>query len=118
MANRITTEEEYAEVNIDAAKTNTPVCTITTKVSNHGPSEIWVYLEHCSGTNYNNNVTISSQLLEYTKKNDHFLTHADQAVKQGLENARINVQWRKEHSDEVFKTIASFNFEQGISESD
>ena len=58
------------------------------------------------------------ELLEYTKKNENFLTHADQAVKQGLENARINVQWQKDHADEVLKTIAAFNFEHGLSDTE
>ncbi|KAK3928579.1 Aminopeptidase N [Frankliniella fusca] len=50
------------------------------------------------------------ELVEYTKKSSTFLTHADQAVKQGLENALINVEWKRDHADEMFKTIGTFQF--------
>lgn len=50
--------------------------------------------------------------MEYTKKHSQFLTHSDEAVKQSLENVQNNLEWRKDHADEVFKTISAFSFDQ------
>lgn len=34
------------------------------------------------------------QLSNFTQENEEYLRHSQQAVKQGLENSKINIQWQ------------------------
>lgn len=39
------------------------------------------------------------QLTEFTEKNKKYLLHSQQAIQQGLENAKINIHWQTKFYD-------------------